>query len=237
MSTRKHIEDCECPYCKPPVKNPNEHPGSRDMYDTIAQWSACPIVISVAMVWNRMGILGILGDYVLNYTPGDIVEIGVGESSIFLTKLARKFGRVVYHCDLQRGHIVNMTTVPGILDSSGVSYIGKSDDFFKEVEFSSIALGFIDGDHTYEQVKKDFENLFDLLVEGGYIFLHDTYPPNEDYLPENRCGDVYRFRQELEDRSNFYRENIDVFTFPFGAMDVGLTMVRKLPRKRPHFRR
>jgi len=65
-----------------------------------------------------------------------------------------------------------------------------------------IALGFIDGEHTYEQVKKDFWNIYKLLVEGGYIFLHDTYPLNEDYLTPTTCGDVYKFRQELEVRSH-----------------------------------
>jgi len=213
-----------------------EHPGSRDMYDTIAQWEECSIVVSKTMVWDRFGILGILGDYVLRYVKGDIVEIGVGETSIFLTRLAKKYGRKVYHDDLQQSHIRNMLTVPGIFDPNGIAYAGRSDDFFKEVDFTPIALGFVDGDHTYEQAKKDFENIFDLLVEGGYIFLHDTYPLNDEYLTPTTCGDVYKFRQELEMRS-CTKKDIEVFTFPFGAINVGLTMVRKLPVDRPYFRR
>jgi len=38
-------------------------------------------------------------------------------------------------------------------------------------------------------------------------------------------------RQELEERTD-----LDIFTFPFGAMGVGLTMVRKLPENRPYYR-
>lgn len=215
----------------------NVHPGSKEMYETIAQWEDSSILISKTMGWSRFGILGILGDFVLRHVQGDIVEIGIGESSIFLTELARRFSRIVYHCDLQQSHIVNMKTVDGILDHTrGIAYTGKSDDFFKEVEFSPIALGFIDGEHTYEQAKRDFMNIWDLLVEGGYIFLHDTYPIDEDYLPDNRCGDVYKFRQELEDR-RYFSEDLDVFTFPNGAIDVGFTMVRKLPVDRPFYRR
>ena len=215
-----------------------EHPGSRDMYDTIAQWVSCDVVISKRFVWDRFGILGILGDYVLRYVQGDIVEIGVGESSIFLTRLAEKYGRKVYHNDLQRSHIVNMKTVPGIFDPKGVAYTGRSDDFFKEVKFTPIALGFIDGDHTYEQAMKDFKNIYNLLVDGGYIFLHDTYPPNEEMTTPTTCGDVYRFRRELEESANYSGEkSIEVFTFPHGAMDVGFTMVRKLPYNRCRFRR
>jgi len=213
-----------------------EHPGSRDFYDTIAAWEDCSIPFSANMRWDRFGILGVLGDYVLTYTPGNIVEIGIGESSVYLTKLAQKYNRKVYHCDLQQSHTVNMSTVPGILHTEGIVYTGRSDDFFSEVKLESIALGFIDGDHTYEQVKRDFENIFNILVEDGYIFLHDTYPPTEEYLPPTSCGDVYRFRQELEDRA-FHTQDIDVFTFPRSAMDVGFTMVRKLSKDRPHFRR
>ena len=53
-----------------------EHPGSRDMYDTIAKWEDSSIVISKKLVWGRFGILSILGDYVLsNVKGGDILEI------------------------------------------------------------------------------------------------------------------------------------------------------------------
>ncbi|MHA1886663.1 MAG: class I SAM-dependent methyltransferase, partial [Promethearchaeota archaeon] len=131
-----------------------------------------------------------------------------------------------------------MKTVKGIFDPYGVVYQGRSDDFFKEVSFSPIALGFIDGDHTREQVERDFKNIYNLLVDGGYIFLHDTYPPTSDMLTPTTCGNVYKFRQDLEDSaSNRETKLIEVFTFPFGAMDVGFTMVRKLPVNRPYYRR
>ncbi len=37
-----------------------------------------------------------------------------------------------------------------------------------------IAMGFVDGDHTYEQARRDFENLDRFLVPGGYALLDDT---------------------------------------------------------------
>lgn len=209
-----------------------EHPGSRDMYDSIAKWETCSVVVSTNFQWDRFGILGIMGDYVLRYTIGDIIEIGVGESSIFLTRLADKFSRKVYHCDISESDITNMRTVDGIFHPRSQIYLGRSDDFFKEMGFSPIALGFIDGDHNYEQVKKDFDNLLLPLVDGGFIFLHDTYPPHDDYLSEHRCGNVYRLRQELEQRID-----LDCFTFPNGAMGVGFTMIRKLPQEQPSYRR
>ncbi len=41
---------------------------------------------------------------------------------------------------------------------------------FKE----KIDVIFIDGDHTYEAVKKDFEDWFPLVKKGGFILFHDS---------------------------------------------------------------
>lgn len=209
-----------------------EHPGSREMYDYIADWDNSSVVISKKLVWSRFGLLGIMGDYVLSHVRvGDILEIGVGESSILLTKLAKKFNRKVYHCDISPGEVENCLSVPGIFDENGLVKVCPSDELFRDVNIDLIALGFIDGDHRYEYVKRDFNNLFSLLVPNGFIFIHDMYPPSEEYLSEHRCGDGYRLRQELEER-----DDLDIFTFPFGAMGVGLTMIRKLPEKLPYYR-
>jgi len=209
-----------------------EHPGSRDMYDFISKWETCSLVVSTNLKWDRFGILGIMGDYVLRHTIGDIVEIGVGESTIFLTRLAEIHVRKVYHCDICISDITNMQTIDGIFGKDNLIYNDTSDKFFRNINFTPIALGFIDGDHNYEQVKRDFDNLLPLVVDDGFIFLHDTYPPSDDYLSEHRCGNVYKLRQELEQR-----RDIDCFTFSHGAMDVGFTMIRKLPKEQPSYRK
>ena len=51
-----------------------EHPGSREMYDFIAKWEACSILVSKNLRWSRFGLLGIMADYVLSHLQGDIVE-------------------------------------------------------------------------------------------------------------------------------------------------------------------
>jgi len=209
-----------------------EHAGSKELMELLAQWENCSIPFSKTFGWNRWGILGVLCDFVLYFTKGDIIEIGVVESSIFLTKLAKKYDRIAYHCDAQYGKIANSWTVDGYFDiSHSITFQGGSDEFFKFFNFPQIALGFIDGDHLYEQVKRDFDNLFELLVDDGYIFLHDTYPPSEEYCNENYCGTVYKLRQELEER-----KDIDCFTFTHSAFEVGLTMVRKKPKELDYFK-
>ncbi len=231
------------------------HPGSKDLMETVAQWCpTCDFPFSRSMGWERWGVLGVLSDFALYYNAGDILEVGVCESSIFLTKLAQKYNRAAYHCDIQRSVIENCLTVPGYFSNDyklyyeGQSvdtnfgkigarqafiYCGSSDSFFKDVVFPPIALCFIDGDHSYEQVKKDFWNAFKYLIPNGYIFMHDTYPPNEQYLELNACGTVYKFKQELEQS----RDLLEIFTFPRSAWDVGLTVCRKKPDNLPYFKK
>jgi len=200
----------------------SEHPGSRELYDKIANWENCSIPFSKTFGWERWGLLGVLSDYVLNYTKGDIVEIGVCETSIFFTKLSEKYHRKVYHCDIQRSVIENCKTVEGYFSKQNIVFCGSSDNFFKQIKLTPIALGFIDGDHIYEQVKKDFDNLFPYVVKNGYIFLHDTYPPDDTWKIPTKCGTVFQLREELEKR-----DDIEIFTFLKSAWNVGLTMVRK----------
>lgn len=61
-------------------------------------------------------------------------------------------------------------------------------------------LIFIDGLHTAEQVKKDFENALGILSPNGFIVLHDCSPEKEEHAMVPRRaerghwnGDVYRF--------------------------------------------
>jgi predicted O-methyltransferase YrrM len=54
---------------------------------------------------------------------------------------------------------------------------------------------FIDGDHTYEGVKKDFELYAPFVRKGGFIALHDIFA----HQPEHRC-EVDVFWAELKAR-------------------------------------
>ncbi len=229
-----------------------EHKGSRETYDYISNWVSPDFFFSKNDLWHRMGILGVFGDYVLSCTEGCIFEIGVGESSIYLTALAKKYSRKIFHCDIAPGKIQNPATIPGYLTSGGlllmnepadqdesrfpaIFYAGSSDKFFQDVKLPTVALGFIDGDHNFEQVWKDFYHLSPYVVENGYILLHDTHPPDESYIDENRCGTVYKLRQKLENE-NVYGVDYEVLTLPRGcAMGVGLTICRKIPALRPFY--
>jgi len=208
-----------------------EHKGSRETYDYIADWIAPNFCYSKKDVWHRMGMVGIFGDYVLSCTQGDILEIGAGESSIYLTAIAKKYSRHIYICDISPSKIDNPLTIQGYLAPECSTFFRcESNKIFKDIS-TPLALAFIDGDHNYEQARMDFDNTLPHIVDHGYVLLHDTYPPDDSYLHENACGGVYRLRQEIE-----LDKRLDCITLPKGtAMGVGLTIVRKKPTDRDYF--
>ena len=197
----------------------SEHPALKNLYKQ---------VVSGVFNWERWGLLSVLSDYVLYFTEGDILEIGCGESSIHLSKLAEKYNRRCYHCEFSISGVNNMKDTKGYFGKNSQVFNMKSEDFFNSIETAEIgrprlALAFIDGDHVYEVVKKDFIHTFNYVVNQGFIFLHDTYPPDDSWKVPQRCGTVYKLREELEDWPN-----IEMFTFKRSAFDVGLTMIQKI---------
>ncbi len=234
------------------MKNYNDdgtHPGSQMTFDHIAQWHDTPFPFSKKDGWERFGILGVFSQLILRGLPdAHIIEIGTGESSIYLTETARRLNRKIFYCDEAHGKIYNPMTIKGYLHEDTLLVHGTndlpdfktrqayacvmtSDDFFKHVTFPKIGFAFIDGEHHYEFVKKDFENIFRLLEPNGVICLHDTYPYNEDLVLGDYCADSYKMRQELEKDPR-----VDCFTFTKTvACDVGLTIVRKKPESRPYY--
>jgi hypothetical protein len=88
-------------------------------------------------------------------------------------------------------------------------YQMTSDKFFTHwIYDGTFDLIFIDGLHTAEQVKKDFENALKILSPNGFIVLHDCNPEKEEHTiiprPSARGhwnGDVYRFAVMLTNRA------------------------------------
>lgn len=190
-----------------------EHPALKNLYKE---------VIEGKYGWDRWGLLSCLSDCILNYTKGDLLEIGCGESSIYFSKLAEKYDRICYHVEFSKSGVENMRNTKGYFGKNSVVYNCKSDEFFEMERPTPLALAFIDGDHDYEQVAKDYFNVLPYVeIAGGFIFLHDTLPPDKSWMVPEKCGTVYKLREELED----YMTG-SIFTFPFSAFGVGLTMVK-----------
>jgi hypothetical protein len=84
-----------------------------------------------------------------------------------------------------------------ITDSGIAPSFSKMNSLFTPTGYDLI---FIDGLHTAEQVKKDFENALKILSPNGFIVLHDCNPLKEEHTIVPRPtktghwnGDVYKF--------------------------------------------
>ena len=108
------------------------------------------------------------------------------------------------------------------------TYCMTSDSFFlnmnndgfedlQELDENGFDLIFIDGLHTAEQVKKDFDNALKVLSPGGFIVLHDCNPLKEEHTivprPTERGhwnGDVWRFAVGFTGYDHLWRWTVDI---------------------------
>jgi hypothetical protein len=146
----------------------------------------------------------VLAGIALSYPGCCYVEIGV-EHGVSMTVIAPCCGEA-HGCDVEQ---------PSKALPHGVRFWHMpSDEFFVRYDGSPPSLVFIDGGHSYEQAKQDYENALRILAPAGVIALHDTRPGDKSDTGPERCGDVWRLEREI---------NLDKFTF---EVFPGLTLVR-----------
>lgn len=166
-----------------------------------------------------------LGDVILQNVKGDLIEIGLGRSTPIFLQFAKNFDRDLFCFDkVQR-------KCDWAKERGAKVFWGRSQEFFDQFPDISIAMGLIDGNHRCEVVTQEVDFFLPKLSFGGILFLHDTYPPKEWAREDGkRCGNVYKVRLELETRND-----VQVFTWPYTAMNCGLTMVMRKELDRPYW--
>ena len=118
---------------------------------------------------------------------------------------------------------VNIGNKIGVDPVSGGNVRKTSDDFFKENK-SNFDIVFIDGLHTYEQVKKDILNSVNCLLDEGIILVHDCMPDSlgKQAVPRYKMqwnGDVWKAIVDLRQQ-----ENLEIYTC---EIDQGIGIVTK----------
>ena len=118
---------------------------------------------------------------------------------------------------------VNINNKIGVDPVSGGNVRKTSDDFFKENK-SSFDIVFIDGLHTYEQVKKDILNCVNCLLDEGIILVHDCMPDSlgKQAVPRYKMqwnGDVWKAIVDLRQQ-----ENLEIYTC---EIDQGIGIISK----------
>ena len=118
---------------------------------------------------------------------------------------------------------VNIDNKIGVDPVSGGNVRKTSDDFFKETT-ASFDIVFIDGLHTYEQVKKDILNSVNCLLDEGIILVHDCMPDSlgKQAVPRYKMqwnGDVWKAIVDLRQQ-----ENLEIYTC---EIDQGIAIIKK----------
>ena len=181
--------------------------------------------------WQVAGELTALGEILATLRPKCALEIGTsrGGTLLFLCRLASPQATIV-SVDLPRGRFgggyssarawfymrfarrQRLQLLQGDSHSSEMLARVKAVLGAQELDYL-----FIDGDHTYEGVKRDFELYAPLVCPGGIIALHDIV----DGTPE-KVGGVPRFWREIKSQ---YRHTEIIKDRQQGGWGIGVLHV------------
>ena len=95
----------------------------------------------------------------------------------------------------------------------------SSDAFFERYDGPAPDIVFVDGDHAYDQARRDVYNALEILADEGVLFMHDTWPVFRAATERMVCGGVHRIVEELH-----ADESLEVATI---RRWPGLTMVTR----------
>lgn len=89
-----------------------------------------------------------------------------------------------------------------------------------------IDMLFIDADHSYQAVKRDFSDFLPFVKPGtGLILMHDTHPIKEELIADGYCSDAWKMADEIH-QSYPFRKYCEIVTLP--GPWAGLSIVRRL---------
>ena len=176
-------------------------------------------------------VLDKLVGVVLSNVKGCVVEIGAGYSTLVLAKQAEDVGVKLYSCDISTRKcdwVRKAIAYDGL-----VVFRGSSKAFLDQ--FDDVpAVVFIDGNHHYSTIKFESDFLLEKMPYGGVMFLHDTMPWQRTYekkVGSNKEITTHILRKEFEKR-----EDLECFTWPYTAVQCGLTMLLKKDMSQPFYR-
>jgi cephalosporin hydroxylase len=167
------------------------------------------ISIRPAQLENEISkLMAILAEF----KPKCVIEIGIARGgTLFLWSKVATSEAIIIGLDLnmkhrlplfksfkedrQESHLLSANSHAEATLQNVKQIIGE-----KKVDFL-----FIDGDHTYEGIKKDFEMYSNLVVKGGIIALHDICLHPSDTVCEvekfwNEIKSNYRFEEIIKDK-------------------------------------
>jgi len=153
--------------------------------------------------WNNDSFLQVYEEYlnliywVKGFAPENILEIGSrGFSFFILSQFSTGKKVAVDEENLEERFKM------GMYDQDWKFFLGNSQTAEMRDAVRSFCpkfdLIFIDGDHSYKGVKKDFNLYKELLSDRGVILFHDV-DPNHIFKGDLGGGDVWKFWDDLQE--------------------------------------
>ena len=171
-------------------------------------------------IFDHSSMISLISKY---YKPKLFIELGTGTGDC--TK------NYIDNCEIVCGIDMNRRVIKEIEERKNFLFFQMSTNEFIENQLLNITkkyglveMCFIDADHAFESVKKDFMGIWEFLIEGGIIFIHDTFPCNEFCTSPTFCNDSYKISFWLKEKIAKNEINAEIFTIP---IQPGLTMIRK----------
>ena len=161
--------------------------------------------------FDHVGLLTFFAKWI---KPKHYLELGIrtGTSFIPISKL----------CEKATGIDVIAPTFP-LLPNMEIR-VETTDNYFANLNKNTVFdMVFIDADHRHKQSLTDFMNVKDLVMEDGFIFLHDTYPIDSSMMVPGGCEDCYRTALWIKQN---LASQFEVVTLPFSP---GVTIIKKMP--------
>lgn len=159
-----------------------------------------------ATPFNRISLMNLLARHLVNCR---YLEIGCDKDELF--------------------HALPIEDKTGVDPVRGGNCRMTSDAFFNQNK-RQFDLIFIDGLHSYGQIRRDIEHAFQALAPGGWIGLHDMLPRDwkEQHIPRVQglwTGDVWKAAFELARTPGL--------DFRIVKIDHGVGLVRKIEVETP----
>ena len=98
----------------------------------------------------------------------------------------------------------------------------STDDFFAN-NTENFDIVFIDADHRWYHVRRDFENSLKFLNEYGIIIFHDTDPIERKLTHDDFCSNSYI----IHDYVYANHPELNIMTFPVNEMGLTFIMRKK----------
>ena len=166
-----------------------------------------------------------LFDLINNINNPIILELGVQQGIS-----TKKFLDI---CDKNNGKLfsVDIEDCSNVSNNTKWKFIKSRDDNFNYIKSlipREIDILFIDTLHEAKHVEKIFYNYYDLVKEGGYIFIDDI--SHLPYLNEDKKSNFYC---EINNKETFnkileiYLNNFDNFKLDFSFESSGLGIIKK----------